>query len=427
MRWLVLVGLAAMVTLAGIQVASMAPADVGTAARSAAAESASQPPASPDAVVEAVWQAVARYFFDPGFSQEQWEAIKERYLEEARRPGADPYEIASRMISSLGPESVVLLKAQEASRLAPAPPREDVVGVGVVIYSTDKQEVVVRRVIPGGPASRGGVRRGDRVVAVDGVATAGLSIGEVGAAIRGKEGSRVTLELLDPDGARRTVSLVRRAYTFEPRIESRVLSGNVGYLYLPHFQQGMETAFLGELRKLYRTRALILDLRDSVAGGDLLTLSHIAGLFMTEPLGLLVQRDQVSLVPSRKSDSSDNPLIPAPTELDFYSRPMAVLVDQTTRFHHLAFALRESGRAVLVGRPTTEGGGQFQTSVPLPDGGAAVVTYARFYSFQGKPLVGPVVPDVVVPVDASFLRRWAQGGDLDVERALDALQRQQRA
>lgn len=408
----------AILALAGVEAAC--PSAFGAEAGKAPAT------ASPEAVVESVWRAVAQYYFDPAFSREQWEAVKERYLEEARKPGADPYEIASRMVLPLGPEAVILMNPQQARLFAPAPSREDVVGVGIVIFTTDKDEVLVRRVIPGGPASQGGVRRGDRVVSVDGVPTAGRRVEEVGAAIRGKEGSRVTLELMDPNGLRRQLTLVRRRYTFEPKVEARVLPGNVGYVYLPHFQEGAETAFLAELRRLYRTRALILDLRDSAAGGDLLTLSHIAGLFLSEPVGLLVQQDQVTLVPSRKADKSDNPLVPAPTDLDFYSRPMAVLVDQTTRFHQLAFALKESGRAILVGRPTTEGGGQFQTSVALPDGGAVVVTYARFYSAQGKPLVGPVVPDVVVPLDGAFLKRWAEGGDLDVDRALEALQRQQR-
>ncbi|HEY8486027.1 MAG TPA: S41 family peptidase, partial [Limnochordales bacterium] len=303
----------------------------------------------------------------------------------------------------------------------------NLVGVGIVIVQTEAGEVLVRGVVPGGPAARAGVRRGERIASVDGQPTAGRSLDEVALSIRGQPQTTVRLELVGPDGRRRELLLKRQPYTYDPKVQARVLPGEIGYLYLPGFREGMETAFLGELRRLYRTKALVLDLRDSTPGGSLATLMHIAGLLSREPLGLLVSREGMGLLEARRAETSDNPLVPAPTELDFYGRPLALLVDETSRFHELAFGLRENRRAVLVGRPMTAGGGQVQSCSPLPGGGEVCVTSMRFFSLRGRPLVGPVVPDVVVPVDELFLKRWAQGGDLDLEKAVEVLRRQLQA
>ena len=408
-----------------VQAARASPAAPG---RPSATQSAQQAPplpaADPTAVVQAAWEAIGRLYFDSRMAGQDWQAVRERYLALARQSGTDGYLLAARMLQELGPEAGFVLTPQQASEARARSPRESLVGVGVIIVQTDAGEVLVRSVLPGGPAERGGVRRGDRIAAVDGVPTAGRSLDEVAMAIRGQANTAVRLDLLGPDGAIRRLTLTRRPYTYEPRVQARVLPDNIGYLHLPHFREGMETAFLGELRRLYRTRALVLDLRDSAPGGSLITLSHIAGLITQEPLGLLVSRDGVAVLPSRKATQSDNPLIPAPTEIDFYDRPIAVLVDETSRFHELAFALKENRRAVLVGRPMSAGGGQVQTCTELPGGGEMCVTSMRFFSSRGRPLVGPVVPDVVVPVDRLFLERWAAGGDLDVEKAVEVLQRQ---
>ena len=376
------------------------------------------------AVVQAAWEAIGQLYFDSRMAGQNWGAVRERYLALARQGGADGYVLAARMLQELGPDAGFVLTPQQASEARARSPRESLVGVGIVIVQTQAGEVLVRSVLPGGPADRGGVRRGDRIAAVDGVPTGGRSLDEVARAIRGEPQTAVRLDLLGPDGAARRLTLTRQPYTYEPKVQARVLPDNIGYLYLPHFREGMETAFLGELRRLYRTRALVLDLRDSAPGGSLITLSHIAGLISREPLGLLVSRDDVVVLPSSKATESDNPLIPPPTELDFFDRPIVVLVDETSHFHELAFALKENRRAVLVGRPMSGGGGQVQRCTELPGGGEICVTSMRFFSTRGKPLVGPVVPDVVVPIDQAFLERWAAGGDLDVEKAVEVLRRQ---
>jgi carboxyl-terminal processing protease len=60
-----------------------------------------------------------------------------------------------------------------------------------------------------GPAERAGLRRGDVVLAVDGVPAIELTAEELTARVRGEVGSRVTLRVRGPDGVSRDVVIER--------------------------------------------------------------------------------------------------------------------------------------------------------------------------------------------------------------------------
>lgn len=67
----------------------------------------------------------------------------------------------------------------------------------------------VERVLAGGPAARGGIRPGDRVVAVDGRPAAGLTPGAAEALLTGAPGDTVRLAVVSTAGAAREVRLPR--------------------------------------------------------------------------------------------------------------------------------------------------------------------------------------------------------------------------
>lgn len=382
------------------------------------------PAVDPQSVVRAAWEAVREHYFDEKFGGVAWdERLLQRYLDRARAPGADGYRIAAEMLAQLGDPYTLVVDPEARRRLQARSTRIEVVGIGVLLSDGPEGYPVVLQVLPGSPAAQGGVWRGALVVAVDRQPAKDQPLDEVVARIRGPAGSQVRLQLERADGSRREVTLTRRAVSWEPRPASRVLADNVGYLSLPHFAPGMETAFLAELRKLYRTRALILDLRTSSGAGAYQTLSHIAGLLTEQPLGFWVTRQGFVTLPSEKAAASDNPLVPAPTAVDFYDKPLAILIDDVSTFGLLAFGLKSAGRAVLVGRPAPPESGDLLAAFELPGGGLVQVTTGRFFSMAGRPLVGPVVPDVTVPLDRAYLRAWERGSDLDVEQAIQLLRR----
>ena len=82
------------------------------------------------------------------------------------------------------------------------------VGVGLELKLDGAMPVVVRA-IPGGSAAQAGVEAGDRLTMIDGVATSGLSLGDVVVRLRGQPNSQVTLTL-DRRG-QKIVAAMRRA------------------------------------------------------------------------------------------------------------------------------------------------------------------------------------------------------------------------
>ncbi len=81
------------------------------------------------------------------------------------------------------------------------------VGVGLELRMEGGQPVVVRA-LPGGSGEQAGILANDRLLAVDGKATQGQSLGDVVMRLRGAPESQVTLTL-DRNGQRLVVALKR--------------------------------------------------------------------------------------------------------------------------------------------------------------------------------------------------------------------------
>lgn len=69
-------------------------------------------------------------------------------------------------------------------------------------------QLVVERVLPGGPAQAAGVQRGDEIITIDGHPVTGKTLRDITHIIRGKVGTSVTLTF-SRKGQKRDVSLVR--------------------------------------------------------------------------------------------------------------------------------------------------------------------------------------------------------------------------
>lgn len=93
----------------------------------------------------------------------------------------------------------------------PSSPPQQFEGVGMVLDGRGGR-VLVAEVSDGGPAERAGVQRGDAIVAVDDVATAGLPLDQVVARIRGPAGTPVRLQF-ERGGQRFELTVRRRLLT----------------------------------------------------------------------------------------------------------------------------------------------------------------------------------------------------------------------
>jgi C-terminal processing protease CtpA/Prc len=294
---------------------------------------------------------------------------------------------------------------------------------------------VVEEPAASSPAGQGGIKKGDVIVAVDGVPSNGKTIAEAIQPIGGKAGTNVTLSILRKvNGVEvRSDVILTRALVTLPVVHSEQL-GAVAYVSLSDFvstfaSQEMEEA----LESASKTaKALILDLRDNL-GGDLAQVMKIAQMVL--PHGIIVQRieragdDMVTITHSvdaahfigtsqssngsrGKASSARVPLI-VPKEM-----PVVVLIneDSASASEILAGALQANGRAVIVGQPS-HGKGVGQTVVPLPFNRNMHVTSFEFRpGAKAMDWVG-IVPDleVTLPEDTDLVDD--PGADTQLARA----------
>ncbi len=284
-------------------------------------------------------------------------------------------------------------------------------GIGIVLLFRDDQ-FYISEVYPGGPAEAAGIRAFDRVLAVNGKATAGLKEDEVSGMIRGPAATQVVLTLGRP-GAEQPVDVpIVRGPIKIPSVASKMLEGDIGYLRLYEFLPGAGSAFRDAIFTLRRDgmRALMLDLRGN-PGGLVQELRNVADALLPRSSPFLQMRTrggrQVLL------ETSGPPIVPA-------SIPIVVLVDGDTgsAAELLSAALQEQSRAVITGIKTA-GAVEIGITVDLPQGAGMSVTVARVTSGKGVRLEGQgVTPDVSETLTTESLK---VGHDSQLDRALEVL------
>lgn len=266
-------------------------------------------------------------------------------------------------------------------------------GVGMSI-DLSSGRAVVTRLYDGGPAQKGGIRRGDVIVSVNGVTVSKtVTLNDLTGRIRGPAGTTVTLGVRTGDAPVRTLTLTRATVQI-PLTDSRVIAtggATVGYVRLSAFEGGAGRQMRAAVRDLTARGAtrLILDLRGN-PGGLVNEALKVAGTFLPDNSPVVTEQ---GLHRSRTTLRTDG------TPLT--SLPMAVLVDRDSASSSeiVSGALRDDRKVPLVGTRTF-GKALVQTTRPLRNGGALHYTSARYLTPSGFDLAKRgLAPDVSAPDD----------------------------
>jgi carboxyl-terminal processing protease len=247
-----------------------------------------------------------------------------------------------------------------------------------------------------------------------------MHLDDVVSMIRGKKGTKVTLEVKSADGIEKTIEIIRDEVMLDEGLVRSAIIENpgrvdrVGYIDLPRFYADFENpdgrscsedvALELEKLKKQKVEGIILDLRDN-SGGSLNDVVQMSGLFIKE--GPIVQ------VKGRLQDAQvyrdKDPEVR-------YTGPLIVLVNaySASASEILAAALQDYGRAIIVGSASTFGKGTVQRfysldrelRTPSPEGplGDLKLTVQKFYRINGgSTQLKGVIPDIILPDRFSYV------------------------
>jgi carboxyl-terminal processing protease len=250
-------------------------------------------------------------------------------------------------------------------------------GVGMTVEQ-DRRGLRVLNVFEGSPARRAGIRRGELVVAVDGRSIAGLNSQLATARIKGKPGTRVRLELLDPaTGRTRRLTLTRRRIEVPVAQVEIVERGGrkLAVIKLLSFSSGAHGFLRQEVERALREGAtgIVLDLRGN--GGGLLSEAVLVSSVFIEDGRIVSVKGRAR---TERVEEAQGDAISAKV-------PVVVLVDQgsASASEIVTGALRDRGRATVVGTRTF-GKGLVQEVQPLSNGGILDITVANYYLPSGR-------------------------------------------
>jgi carboxyl-terminal processing protease len=339
---------------------------------------------------------------------EVWALLDANFYGELPAQDEAGYAATHGMLATFGDEHTTLIEPEMARILA-----EDSTGafegIGAYVALNEEGFVLISDVFEGGPAEAAGLQPGDRLMAVDSVPLAGMTLDAAISLIRGPSGSQVAL-LVSREGVPGTLEVVvTRARLEIPLVEQELREDGIAYVRLYEFSEPsverMESA-LGELLAGEPT-GLVFDLRGN-PGGWLDQAIGVADLFLSEGI----------IVTERWYDGHEVSEEAGPGELG-EDVPLIVLVNglSASAAEIVAGALQDNGRAFLVGTDTY-GKGSVQTIYHLGDGSELRVTSARWLTPDGTAIPEEgISPDILVPWPADA----APNVDPQLERAVEYL------
>jgi len=266
-------------------------------------------------------------------------------------------------------------------------------GIGVLMSRPqDNQPPLIAEIFPNSPASSSGLKRGDRIIGVDGQDVSGQTVGDVASLIRGQPGSNVKIQVTRLNTTQPLDFTMKRATVqVEQVIGRQVPNVPVGYMKIRQFgDPSVVDNVLGILDQGRQPgiKGWVIDLRGNPGGSLNAVLAAAAGF---------VDADHTTIGYQVDRQRRQTPLQTQSLNL-LNGDGLVVLVDRDTASgaEILAAALQEAKIATIVGTKTAGNVG-VATQIVLPDASVLQVTEQRFVSPSGAQLDGVgVTPDVQV-------------------------------
>jgi carboxyl-terminal processing protease len=229
--------------------------------------------------------------------------------------------------------------------------------------------------IPGSPAAKAGFGSYDMIESIKGIATRDMPLAYANMLLQGESNTTVEVSVVrvrHPEP--QTVKLTRAAISV-PSVESKMLAGQVGYINIDALSPAAVKDTAAAVQKLQKAGAqkLVVDARSCAVGSPEDGVA-LANLFMKSGRITYVKGQKV---PQQNFDADPSKAV---TDL-----PMAFLTNRGTAdaAEIAAAALQDSKRAQVVGE-RTYGDAAMRKAITMDDGGAIILSVAKYYAASGK-------------------------------------------
>ncbi|MDR3197308.1 MAG: PDZ domain-containing protein [Planctomycetaceae bacterium] len=276
----------------------------------------------------------------------------------------------------------------------------NLVGLGVELHS-DRESLLIVRVIQGSPAQENGLKDGDRILSVDGISTKGRDTNSATGLLLGSKGMVARLVVKSGLKPAREVQITRRQIEVPSVEDVRMLNDYLGYVKLTGFQSKTAEEMKSALTKLDRQgmQCLILDMRRN-PGGLVQIGIEVANLFLDN--GVIVRT-------RGRQNNPDFAYLATPENT--WKVPLIVLIDgeSASASEIVAGAIRDHNRGIIIGK-RSYGKGTIQHILPINFAAPNHIkvglrlTVEKFYSPFGWSYSGVgVSPDITVETE----KRWS--------------------
>lgn len=266
----------------------------------------------------------------------------------------------------------------------------ELLGVGIV-YTLDNSEegapAKIVEVMEGYSADRNGIQPNDVILSIDGQSVANLEMEQIAARMKGKEGTKVKVELYRESTDKKfTVELTREKIK-ATTVHDELLADGSGYIRIRQFDRDTDEEFEKAVDHLMdqNVKGIIIDLRGNTGG--LLDST-------TEMLDYLLPKGK--LVTTKYKDGTED-VVNADNKHQV-DLPMAILINGMSASASEMFtgAMQDYEKAVVVGTQSF-GKGIVQNVYRLKDGSAVKITIAEYLTPKNRHIHKKgITPDIKV-------------------------------
>jgi len=310
--------------------------------------------------------------------------VRSEYVEEPNIPKVTDGALHG-LLESLDSNSSYL--TPEAYKAFKAHKAEGKADIGAVVSKRFGYAAVVA-VLPGSPAEKAGIEATDIFESIEGQSTRDMSLPEIRNLVTGAPGSTLNVQVVRARRAEPQKVSITRDVVGVPPVTDKLMDDGIGYIKVEALTKGKSQEIASKIKSLEKSGAkkILLDLR-YCAEGDESEGVATANLFLNHGTITYLQGQKY---PRQAFNADPSKAI---TNL-----PVAVLVNRGTSgpSEIVAAAILENARGDIVGDKTF-GDGSIQKTLDLPDGGALILSVAKYYSPSGKAIQDTAItPNVVV-------------------------------